>query len=359
MAWEVKTITHDIPSRMNTVIIQKRVQMESRAQIKTIRFILLLMALVLAINCGQTRNKTYRVGILCGLDYIAEITEGFKAKMAELGYVEGKNIVYDIQRTNFEPIREKQILEQFVKSKMDLIFTFPTEVSMAAKTIAQGSGIPVLFCFANIEGTDLVENIRQPGGNITGVRYPGPDIAIKRFEIMLELVPRAKRMWIPYQRGYPIVASQIEALKEVAISSGVKLEEFPANDAAEIQAYLDKRSKLADVGMDAILFIAEPLCVTDDAFAVMGKFALEHKIPIGGALMLVGDIGSIFGVNVEIVNTGKQAAQLADKILKGTPAESIPVISAESFFQINYNVAKQFGLIVSEGLLSRADEIIQ
>jgi putative ABC transport system substrate-binding protein len=111
--------------------------------------------------------------------------------------------------------------------------------------------------------------------------------------------------------------------------------------------------------MDAILFVAEPLAVTSDAFAVMGKFAAKHKLPIGGALMSVGGYGSVFGVNVDIVTTGKQAAVLADKILRGTPAGTIPVVSAESFFEINYKAAQKLELNVSEGLLSRADKIIR
>jgi len=325
---------------------------------RQILFATLLVAVVLLSGCTKKTKKVYRVGVLCGLDYIDKIPDSFKSKMTELGYVEGKNIIYDIQRTNFEPVKEKQILRQFVEDKIDLIFTFPTEVSIAAKAATEGTNIPVLFCFANIEGTNLVDSVREPGGNITGVRYPGPDLAIKRFEIMLELVPQAKRIWIPYQRGYPIVTSQLEVLYPAAEKAGVILIEFPADDAAEIQTELDKLASSDDIGMDAILFIAEPLAVTPDAFEVMGKFAAEHRLPIGGALMVVGDYGSIFGVNVDIPKTAQQAAILVDKILRGTPANTIPVVSSESYFQLDYKMAQQLGVAVPEGMLSRADEII-
>jgi len=321
--------------------------------------ILLVSVCVFLNSCSEKKPKVYRVGILCGLDYIGAIPDMFKPEMAELGYIEGENIVYNIQRTNFEPVREKQILKRFVEDKVDLIFTFPTEVSMAAKAATQGTDIPVIFAIANIEGTGLVESVREPGGNITGVRYPGPDLAIKRFETMLELAPNAKRMWVPFQRGYPIVSSQMEVLRPAAEAAGVTLIEFPADNAAEIQAELDARNKLDDIGFDAILFIPEPLSCTDDAFEVIAKFAYEHKMPIGGITMQVGDYGSIFGIDVDDPKTVRQAAILADKILRGTQAGTIPVVSAESFFEINYKVAQELGLNVSEGLLGRADKIIR
>ncbi len=332
-------------------------------QIKTMQQMLVLIMLIVGCaflsGCGKKKPKVYRVGILCGLDYIGAIPDIFKPEMAKLGYIEGENIVYNIQRTNFEPVREKQILRQFVEDKVDLIFTFPTEVSMAAKAATKGTDIPVVFAIANIEGTGLVNSVRQPGGHITGVRYPGPDLAIKRFEVMRELVPEAKIMWVPFQRGYPIVASQMEVLYPVAEAAGVTLIEFPADDAAEIQAEVDARNKLDAIGFDAILFIPEPLSCTDDAFEAIAKFAYEHKLPIGGITMQVGDYGSIFGIDVDDPKTVQQAAILADKILKGTPAGTIPVVSAESYFEINYKVAQELGVHVSEGLLSRADRIIR
>jgi putative tryptophan/tyrosine transport system substrate-binding protein len=317
-----------------------------------------VLALLLS-GCGAEKPKVYRVGVLSGLDFVADITDGFKAEMTALGYVEGENIIYDVQKTNFDMAVYKSILQKFVADKVDLIFVFPTEATMEAKAATQGTNIPVLFDFALIEGMDLVESVREPGGNVTGVRYPGPNIALRRFEIMRELAPEATRMWIPYQRGYPIVVPQLEILYPAAEAAGVTLIEAPADNAAELEADLQARAKSTDIGLDAILFLAEPLAVTPDAFAVMGKFAAEHQVPIGGALMTAGGYGSIFGVNVDTLRAGKQAAPLADKILRGTPAGTIPVVSAENFLQINYTVAQQLGVEVPDSLLGMADEVIR
>jgi putative ABC transport system substrate-binding protein len=337
----------------------KRSQARTRT-VWTIPLVCLVIVGLLMGGCGAPTPKVYRVGILSGLDFVAVITDGFKAKMTELGYIEGQNITYDVQKTNFDLAAYKKILNKFVEDKVDLIVVFPTEATMEAKAATQGTNIPVVFTFALIEGMGIVKDVREPGGNITGVRYPGPDIALKRFEIMREIAPQTKRWWVPYQKGYPIVAPQLEMLRPAAEAAGITLVEFPAADKEELQAELDARAKSADLGFDAIFLIVEPLTVTPDPYAVVGKFAHEHKLPIGGALMATAEsYGSIFGVSVNPIVSGKLAAPLADKVLKGMPAGTIPVVSDESFFQINYKAAQDLGVTVPEGLLKQANEVIR
>lgn len=328
--------------------------------LKRCGLVLLLAGLmsVFFTGCGEEQH-TYRVGILSGLDFFAETVDGLKEEMTKLGYREGENIAYDLQKTNFDPIAEKRILEKFVADKVDLIFTFPSEATLLAKQITSHTGIPVVFANASTEGFDLVESIRHPGGNMTGVRYPTSDIAIKRFEILIEAMPRAKRIWIPYQRGYPIVPPQLKILHPAAVAAGVRLIEVPADTAAEIQSDLNARTQSGDIGIDAILILAEPLAVTPDVFLVYGKFAADHAIPIIGSFPVRGNYGSVFGINVNIRNAGKQAAPIIDKILRGIPAGTIPVVTAESYLWINYPMAQKVGFPISEGLLRKADKVIR
>jgi putative ABC transport system substrate-binding protein len=262
-----------------------------------------------------------------------------------------------VQKTDFDMDAYKRILQKFVADKVDLILVFPTEASLEAKAATQGTNIPVVFSFALIEDMGLVNSVREPGGNITGVRFPGPDVALKRLEILLQLAPHAKRVLIPYQRGYPIVTPQLKALYPAAEAAGVTLIEAPASNAAELETDLQARAQSGDIGVDAMLFLAEPLTVTPDAFEVMGKFAYEHRLPLGGALMSAGGYTSIFGVNVHTRASGKQAALLADQIFKGIAPGSIPVVSAESYLQIDYKAAQALGVTVPEGLLKQADAV--
>jgi putative tryptophan/tyrosine transport system substrate-binding protein len=333
---------------------------QSKRRTTWLMYVWIAVAILVLGGCSTApATKVYHVGILSGLDYFADTADSFKAKMTELGYAEGKNIVYDVQKTNFDPAAEARILNKFVADKVDLIFVFPTEASLEAKQAIQGTDIPVVFANAFIEQGGLVNSVREPGGNVTGVRFPGTDIAIKRMEILRELAPQAKRLWVPYQKGYPNVPPQLEALRPAAAAAGVTLVEAPFANVAELQADLQARTNSADIGMDAILMIPEPLLVTPGAFPAIGQFAAEHKLLAGGTLIIAGDYSSVFGVISDNGAVGQQAAALADKILKGTTAGTLPVVSPESFLKINYKAAQALKLTVPDGLLRQAAEVIR
>jgi putative ABC transport system substrate-binding protein len=324
--------------------------------------LIVVAAMVLSGCSGAQQAKTYKVGILSGLDLFSPAIDGFKGKMKELGYIEGQNITYDVQSTNVDVAVYKSIVKKFIDEKVDLIVSYPTEASMEAKNAIQGTNISLVFTnsFTDVKGMDLIKSVREPGGNVTGVRFPSVDIASKRMEILLKLVPNAKRIFVPFLKDYPNVPSQLEAIRPLAASQGVELIEFGAASPQDLQAKLDSLIAPGGGGIDAILLIAEPLGGTDVFYSVMGKFAYDHMLPIGGVSMSVGkDYGSIFGLTPDAKTTGVQAALLADKIFKGTKAGTIPVITSESFFQINYKAAQALGVTVPDGLLKQADEVIR
>jgi putative ABC transport system substrate-binding protein len=287
------------------------------------------------------------------------IADGFKSKMAELGYVEGKNILYDVKIANMDPEQEKRAARDFVKANVDLIFTFPTEASIAAKEVTRGTDIPVVFANANIEGTGLIESIRQPGGNITGVRFPGADNDVMRLSFFPKFAPGAKRILILYNPKYPTTQKVAEALREAAPSFGISLFEEHITSVEGLKNTLDKRSAQADIGIDAILIMPEFINHAPEGFQAIVDFTNKHRIPLGGGAPFTVDQGAIYTFHPDFFETGMLAATMIDKIFKGTPAGTIPVASPESHLRINYRAMKELGLPVSEGLLSRAKEIIR
>ena len=332
---------------------------QSSKGIWLVTLVLIVVGNLLVSGCGAEQPKVYRVGILNGFSPFGDIAEGFKAKMTDLGYVEGKNIVYDVQVSNFDPAEEERIVKQFVTDDVDLIFTFATEAAISAKAGTAGTDVPVVFAFAVLEGNQLIENVRQPGGNITGVRFPGPDLSVRRFEILHELAPQAKRVGIIYNANYPANKSQLEALHPAASTVGITLVEIPVNSVADIEADLQARAAATDIGLDAILIITDDLSQTPDGWPLISQFAAEHHLPIAGSAAFEADTGAILSYIPDSFETGGLAAPLADKILKGTPVGSIPVITPESRLRLNYTLAQELGLNVDEGLLSQAVEIIR
>ena len=324
-------------------------------------FTLLVVICVFLVGCGKKTQETkvYRVGIISGAEAFVDIADGFKAKMAELGYVEGENIFYDLQQLNADPLGEKRVVEKFVHDKVDMIFAFPTEPALAAKAATQGTDIPVVFAMAGIEGNALVESVTSPSGNITGLRFPGPELTVKRLELLHELVPQAKRIYLIYDSNYPLAAPSLEGLRPAASSLGLTLVEDPVNNVQELQAALQKRAASDDIGIDAILIMPDILNNSPDGYLPILKFANEHKLPIGGGMNFTADLGAMYSFVPDNVDQGKLAATLADKIFKGTPAGAIMVATPKSYLRLNYKVIRELGLRMPEGLLSIADEVIR
>jgi putative ABC transport system substrate-binding protein len=320
---------------------------------------ILAIACLALSGCGEKKTKMYRVGIISEVEAFTAIAEGCKAKMTELGYIEGQNIAYDIRIATMDPKQVKQVVGQFVQNKADLIFTFPTEASIAAKQATLGTDIPVVFANSNVEGTNLIENLRQPGRNITGVRFPGADNDVMRLGFLHKFAPKAKRVLVLYDPNYPTTQIVAAALRSAAPTLGITLVEDHVTSMKELQDAFKKRSAQKDIGIDAIMIMPEALNHTPDGFKAIIDFANEHKLPLGGGAPFTVDLGAIFTFHPDFFETGMLAATLIDKILKGASAGTIPVATPESHLLINYKAIQKLGLPVSEGLLSRATKIIR
>jgi len=290
--------------------------------------------------------------------FFSNVQDSFKEAMRELGYVEGRNVTYDVFSAS-QPIGNEKAVQKMIEEKVDLLFPIGTEISIETKKVAEGSGVPVVFGLAFIEGTGLVQNVRTPGNNITGVRYPTTESAVGRLELLHEIAPKVKRVWATYLKNYPTVPSQIAELNLAARKMGITLTIMPFENAAEVKEYLDGRMAAKDPGIDAILELVEPFSVTPEVNEVIYKFADKYRLPISSALILKEASGPIVGFHPDNLKFGKLAAPIANKVLKGISAGTIPVVTADNDLRINYKLTKKLGLTVGEGLLSRSIEIVK
>jgi putative tryptophan/tyrosine transport system substrate-binding protein len=303
-------------------------------------------------------QKIYHIGVLSGVDIFIPIIDSFKEKMTALGYIEGKNVIYDIQRVNADPAVYEQVARKFSDDHDDLIFVFPTEPTYAVLAATASTSIPIVFV-GDIEGTKLVESIQHPGGNITGVRIDAVATAGRRIELLHQIVPNAKRIYVPYDKNYPITAAALSLLHQEAKLLNVTLVELPATSPDDIIADLKARDSRKDIGIDAILTTPNPLVSIPPSWNAIAAFARKHKLVISGNLAGQTDMGALFTLTADYQTFGQFGAVLADKILHGIPAGSIPLETPTALLKVNDAVAKAIGLTLNENFLSMADEIIR
>jgi putative ABC transport system substrate-binding protein len=330
---------------------------QKRSQKVWALLIWVVIAVLLLSGCGQAKPKVYHVGILSGFDF--PVTDGFKDGMAKLGYIEGENVVYDLQETHGVDMQKYQdITQKFVDDHVDLIMSFPSEATQVAHQVTEGSDVPLVFSYAAIEGLGVVESVQAPGGNVTGVRYPLIDIAMKHFEVTMQLVPTAKKILIPYFAGYPILPPQFDAVEPLAEAAGVTIVKAPVTSGDEMQAFLNKLLAEGEPDIDAILYLVGPAPVTPDIVSVVAQFGAKYQIPITTGVIGENDTWTLTDVNVDWVESGQMAAALADKIFQGIPAGTIPVVTPEPYLYINMIAAQKLGLEVPEELMLLADKVI-
>lgn len=312
-------------------------------------------------NGAQETTKIYQVGLLSVVDTLNPAFDGFKATMTDLGYKEGENISYDFQAASSSTDTEKieQIAEKFVADKVDLIVTTTNGAAIAAKAATADTHIPVVFMvvFAPIEA-GIADNVRQPGGNVTGVHVPLEDVA-KQLEFLLQMAPHVKRVWIPFNPKYITGQLAFIKLQPVASALGVELVEGHFDNPEAVAVNLESRGKIDDIGFEAILLMPEVISGQLADWKAISTFATEHHMPIAANSVVQVRDGGLFSYTFDSVDIGKQAAFLADKILRGTEAGTIPLFPIESHLIINYKAAQSLGLKVGDGLLAQATEIIR
>jgi putative tryptophan/tyrosine transport system substrate-binding protein len=315
------------------------------------------LALFVFFGCSEKEPKVYRVGVLIEIAPFLKVVEGFKAKMHELSYIENKNITYDLKQVTGQPLKKKQVIDKFISDKMDLIIAIPTGPALVAKAAIGNTSTPLVFAMAGLEGNDLVDSVRQPGANVTGVRFPGPNLTVKRFEFLLELKPNIKKLYITYNVKYPANEVALKALRPLAASLNIILIEAPVKTVIELVANLEARSKMEEIGLDAIQILPDNLSQSPAGWAAISKFANLHRVPIAGAASFTAEKGAVFSYTPDNFEVGRLAAILVDKIFEGIPAGTIPVITPESYLRLSYKQAQKLGIDVPKGLLELATKI--
>ena len=322
-------------------------------------WMLVVIVIVLISGCGGNGGgkKSYRVGLLSGVGTFDSVFDGFKAKLGELGYVEGENITYVFEAAEGDTEKMTQIAQQFVKDDVDLILTTTTGAAKVVLQATEGTDIAVLFAMVTepVE-TGLVASIKAPGGNVTGINRPDSAYFGKRVEFLTQMAPQVKRLGIFYDPDYSTAASSLPPIREVTTLLGVELVEAQVKSPEDISAELSKLDQAADLGIDAIQMM--PDLVNNNSFKAILDFANAHKLPVIGHTLGQTKQGALFSYADDSFQTGEMAAVLAQKIFEGANPGELPVETSSLFLTVNMKAAQTIGLEMPDSILQVADDIL-
>ncbi len=299
----------------------------------------------------QPAGKVYRIGFLSQGQPPKAQFEALQQGLRERGYVEGRNLVWELRLTDGSLDQLPQFAEELVRLKVDVILGRASSGAMAAKRAT--TSIPIVFfaVYAPVE-IGLVPNLGHPGGNITGVAVNASDMAGKRVQLLKELVPRLKRVAMLSHPPHPTNAMQLQGAEAAARTLGVQLEAVPVRGADDFAPALT-----ALRGIEGVLHADTPLFVTHRARLV--DAVAGSRLPAIYAFRAYVEAGGLMSYGPNLPDVWKRAAAYVDKILKGAKPGDLPVEQPTEFeLVINLKTAKALGLTIPQSLLQRADQVI-
>jgi ABC-type uncharacterized transport system substrate-binding protein len=279
-------------------------------------------------------------------------TAAFVARLHDLGWIEGRTVGIEYRWSEGRPERIAEIAAEFVRHNVDIVVTNDS----SAPTIKQATSvIPIVFVLGNDPiGTGLVTNLARPGGNVTGLSVQQTETDSKRLELLREVVPRLRRVAVVANFGNPSSVRQTRELQVAADALGlevVPLEIRHADDIATAFAALNAQADALYIVQDALIVANTTRIMT---FALTARLPTSFNgrdfVPFGGLMSYGPSYPALF----------RRAADLVDKILRGTKPGDIPVEQPTKFELVfNLSTAKALGITIPSNALALADEVIE
>lgn len=313
-----------------------------------LRLALALAAAALA--PARAAASPYRVGVIIEAATAGHpVIEGLKEGLRDLGFLEGRDIVYEVHFTRGKPEASAAAAETLARSGVDLIFTGGEAATQAAKKATQQ--IPVVFALVGDPvTTQLVATLPFPGGNLTGVSSRIPELAPKRLEVLKTLIPALRRVWFVYYAGDFIDYAVVGKLYEPARQLGVELLDRAVRDVEQL------RRMLKEVRPGDGLFAPSGSAL--DLPAAVHEVALASRIPAVFHSTPWVSRGALVSYGPDLRAQGMQAARLVAKIARGASPRDLPVEGAEDIhLALNLKTAAALGLPVARKLIFRANVV--
>ena len=289
------------------------------------------------------------VGIL-DIDNPSSFLADFRVGMRERGWVEGKNLRFEIRSAAGERARLKTLPEELVRLNVDVIVARLNLATSAAMAATRSIPIVMAGAGAPIE-TGLVASLAHPGGNLTGDTVTSAELGGKRLQLIRETLPRLARLAVLGNKNDPFTSPFLAGLIEGGTALGLAVEPILVSGADEFPAAFAKmaRDHAGAVIMQASLPI-EP----------MVELALAQRIAPFATTAAAAEAGALLVYTASWRQAYREAANYVDKILRGAKPDDLPIEEPTRFeLLINLRTAKSLGLAVSPALLQQPDRIIE
>jgi putative ABC transport system substrate-binding protein len=325
------------------------------------RFLLASLAGALAAPLAaepQQARKVYRIAFLAlvsGED--TSLMTALLERLRELGYTEGKNMVFTYRSAEGHPERLPQLAIDLIRGNPDILIAgFGTLAAQAAK--AATATIPIVFTnLGDPVGAGLVTSLGRPGGNVTGLTDQARDLQGKRLQILGEVIRSSshKAIAVLLNPDTPFTALALKEVKAAADATHTPLKVFEARTPDELSARFEEGMNAGVVGL---LVLEDPL--TYNARRQLAELAMRFRLPTIYGYRDFAEAGGLMSYGADRRVMYRRAAEYVDKILRGARPADLAVEQPTTFeFVINLKTAKALGLTIPPSLLARADQVIE
>jgi len=307
--------------------------------------------LITGLAQAQQPNKVPRIGYLfVGL----QPPKDFLQAMTRLGYVEGKNMIFDYRAAEGKEERLPSLAAELVKLNVDVIVAPGRLPAMAAKEATKS--IPVIYTGGGDPVADgLVASLARPGGNVTGILELSRELTGKRVELIKETLPNIYTVTVLVRKGARNTTDRVQDSETAAKALGLKLEVLEVqgvNDFDGVFSGVTREHNGALIEVPNTLFHANRKRIVE--------LANQKKLPTNFHSRDFVEAGGLMCYGENDAETLRRLAVYVDKILKGKKAADLPVEQPTKFeMVINLKTAKQIGLTVPPNVLARADRVIK
>ena len=277
----------------------------------------------------------------------------FVQRLHELGWIEGRTVAIEYRWGEGRDERYAQIADEFIRLKVNVIVTYGTPPTKAAKQAT--TTIPIVFAAAaDPIGNGLVSSLSQPGGNVTGLSLQQSDIVGKKLELLRELLGGLRRLAVIGNVGNPATVLEIGEAKTAADKLGIDIVSLAIRRAEDVSPAFDALKGRAE----ALYVSTDPLIFTN--VGRINTLALAARLPTIYNGREYIQSGGLMSYGPSYADLFRRAAEFVDKILHGAKPNDFPVEQPTRFeFVINLTTAKALSLTVPASLLARADEVIE